>query len=65
MTCDNSGLFPIEHGIPTSVDFIGCDPAHAVASFTSGCIVIYDLETSQSLLQLSAPSDSSEYFISV
>lgn len=48
-----------EHGIPTSVDFIGCDPAHAVASFTSGCIVIYDLETSQSLLQLSAPSDSS------
>ncbi|XP_071971498.1 striatin-3 isoform X2 [Engystomops pustulosus] len=48
-----------EHGIPTSVDFIGCDPAHAVASFTSGCIVIYDLETSQSLLQLSPPSDSS------
>ncbi|KAM4013303.1 striatin-3 isoform 7-T7 [Anomaloglossus baeobatrachus] len=48
-----------EHGIPTSVDFIGCEPAHAVASFTSGCIVIYDLETSQSVLQLSAPSDSS------
>ncbi|XP_069586424.1 striatin-3 isoform X5 [Ranitomeya imitator] len=48
-----------EHGIPTSVDFIGCEPAHAIASFTSGCIVVYDLETSQSLLQLSAPSDSS------
>ncbi|XP_018409671.1 PREDICTED: striatin-3 isoform X5 [Nanorana parkeri] len=48
-----------EHGIPTSVDFIGCDPAHAVASFTSGCIVVYDLETSQSMLQLSAPTDSS------
>ncbi|XP_069807308.1 striatin-3 isoform X4 [Dendropsophus ebraccatus] len=48
-----------EHGIPTSVDFIGCEPAHAVAAFTSGCIVIYDLETSQSLLQLSAPTDSS------
>ncbi|KAM3918633.1 striatin-3 isoform 2-T2 [Leptodactylus fuscus] len=48
-----------EHGIPTSVDFIGCDPANAVASFTSGCIVIYDLETAQSLIQLSAPSDSS------
>ncbi|XP_063803529.1 striatin-3 isoform X2 [Pseudophryne corroboree] len=47
-----------EHGIPTSVDFIGCDPAHAVASFTSGCIVVYDLETSQSLIQLSPPSDS-------
>ncbi|XP_073495167.1 striatin-3 isoform X8 [Phyllobates terribilis] len=48
-----------EHGIPTSVDFIGCEPAHAIASFTSGCIVVYDLETSQSLLQLSPPSDSS------
>ncbi|XP_077117102.1 striatin-3 isoform X9 [Ranitomeya variabilis] len=48
-----------EHGIPTSVDFIGCEPAHAIASFTSGCIVVYDLETSQSLLQLPAPSDSS------
>ncbi|XP_040189508.1 striatin-3 isoform X5 [Rana temporaria] len=47
-----------EHGIPTSVDFVGCDPAHAVASFTSGCIIVYDLETSQSLLQLSSPTDS-------
>ncbi|XP_018087675.1 striatin-3 isoform X2 [Xenopus laevis] len=51
-----------EHGIPTSVDFIGCDPAHAVASFTSGCIVVYDLETSQSVVQLSSPSDSSAPF---
>ncbi|KAM5129252.1 striatin-3 isoform 6-T6 [Mantella aurantiaca] len=47
-----------EHGIPTSVDFIGCDPAHAVASFTSGCIVLYDLETSQCMLQLAPPTDS-------
>ncbi|XP_063295794.1 striatin-3 isoform X2 [Pelobates fuscus] len=53
-----------EHGIPTSVDFIGCEPAHAVASFTSGCIVLYDLETAQSLLQLSAPSDSGPPFSS-
>ncbi|KAM4662716.1 striatin-3 isoform 3-T3 [Discoglossus pictus] len=53
-----------EHGIPTSVDFIGCDPAQAVASFTSGCIVLYDLETAQSLLQLSAPSISGPPFSS-
>uniref|UniRef100_A0A8C5QR64 Striatin 3 n=1 Tax=Leptobrachium leishanense TaxID=445787 RepID=A0A8C5QR64_9ANUR len=53
-----------EHGIPTSVDFIGCDPAHAVASFTSGCIVLYDLETAQCLLQLSAPADSGPPFSS-
>ncbi|XP_031746409.1 striatin-3 isoform X1 [Xenopus tropicalis] len=51
-----------EHGIPTSVDFIGCDPAHAVASFTSGCIVVYDLETSESVIQLSSPSDSGAPF---
>ncbi|GLD68588.1 striatin-3-like protein [Lates japonicus] len=39
-----------EHGIPTSVDFNGCDPAHMVASFNSGDVVVYDLETSQHAL---------------
>uniref|UniRef100_A0A8C8SK73 Striatin 3 n=2 Tax=Pelusios castaneus TaxID=367368 RepID=A0A8C8SK73_9SAUR len=47
-----------EHGIPTSVDFIGCDPAHMVTSFSTGSTVIYDLETSQSLLMLSSQIDS-------
>ncbi|XP_075783094.1 striatin-3 isoform X3 [Pelodiscus sinensis] len=47
-----------EHGIPTSVDFIGCDPAHMVASFSSGSTVIYDLETSQTLVMLSTQIDS-------
>uniref|UniRef100_A0A8C2QZB0 Striatin N-terminal domain-containing protein n=1 Tax=Capra hircus TaxID=9925 RepID=A0A8C2QZB0_CAPHI len=47
-----------EHGIPTSVDFIGCDPAHMVTSFNTGSTVIYDLETSQSLLMLSSQMDS-------
>ncbi|KAG7233455.1 hypothetical protein INR49_007023 [Caranx melampygus] len=41
-----------EHGIPTSVDFNGCDPAHMVASFNSGDVVVYDLETSQNALVL-------------
>ncbi|KAJ7990917.1 hypothetical protein DPEC_G00291860 [Dallia pectoralis] len=36
-----------DHGIPTAVDFNGCDPAHMVASFNTGTAVIYDLETSQ------------------
>uniref|UniRef100_A0A7N8XTW6 Striatin-3 n=1 Tax=Mastacembelus armatus TaxID=205130 RepID=A0A7N8XTW6_9TELE len=39
-----------EHGVPTSVDFNGCDPAHMVASFNSGDVVVYDLETSQHVL---------------
>ncbi|XP_055989397.1 striatin-3 [Sorex fumeus] len=47
-----------EHGIPTSVDFIGCDPAHMVTSYSTGNTVIYDLETSQSLLMLSSQADS-------
>uniref|UniRef100_A0A673U668 Striatin 3 n=1 Tax=Suricata suricatta TaxID=37032 RepID=A0A673U668_SURSU len=47
-----------EHGIPTSVDFIGCDPAHMVTSFNTGSTVIYDLETSQSLVMLSSQLDS-------
>ncbi|XP_023370169.1 striatin-3 isoform X2 [Otolemur garnettii] len=47
-----------KHGIPTSVDFIGCDPAHMVTSFNTGSAVIYDLETSQSLVMLSSQIDS-------
>ncbi|XP_031212539.1 striatin-3 isoform X2 [Mastomys coucha] len=47
-----------EHGIPTSVDFVGCDPAHMVTSFNTGSAVIYDLETSQSLVMLSSQVDS-------
>ncbi|XP_059135421.1 striatin-3 isoform X2 [Peromyscus eremicus] len=46
------------HGIPTSVDFIGCDPAYMVTSFNTGSAVIYDLETSQSLVMLSSQVDS-------
>ncbi|XP_067830940.1 striatin-3-like [Heptranchias perlo] len=40
-----------ENGIPTSVAFVS-DPNHAVASFTSGEVVIYDLQTSQSVMTL-------------
>lgn len=47
-----------EHGVPTSVDFNGTDPAHMVASFSSGDIVLYDLETSQSALVLKGQGDS-------
>ncbi|XP_060031220.1 striatin-3 isoform X2 [Erinaceus europaeus] len=47
-----------EYGVPTSVDFIGCDPAHMVASFNTGSTIIYDLETSQSLVMLSSQTDS-------
>uniref|UniRef100_A0A3Q3XJB6 Striatin-3 n=1 Tax=Mola mola TaxID=94237 RepID=A0A3Q3XJB6_MOLML len=47
-----------EHGVPTSVDFNGCDPAHMVASFSSGDVVVYDLETSQNALVLKGQGEA-------
>lgn len=60
-------LCALEYGIPTSVDFIGCDPAHMVTSFSTGNTVIYDLETSQSLVMLSSQTDSGKFvsFVSI
>ncbi|XP_027766533.1 striatin-4-like [Empidonax traillii] len=43
-----------EHGVPTSVTFSATQPAHAVASFRSGCAVIYDLEAARPALVLEA-----------
>ncbi|XP_049596182.1 striatin-3 isoform X1 [Syngnathus scovelli] len=48
-----------EHGIPTSVNFDGCDPARAVVSFDSGDVVLYDLETAQSALVLKGQGQGS------
>uniref|UniRef100_A0A671MPF1 Striatin-3-like n=1 Tax=Sinocyclocheilus anshuiensis TaxID=1608454 RepID=A0A671MPF1_9TELE len=46
------------HGVPTSIDFNGCDPAHMVASYNTGDVVIYDLETSQPVVVFSAQGES-------
>ncbi|XP_067895456.1 striatin-3 isoform X2 [Heterodontus francisci] len=47
-----------ENGIPTSVDFVGADPAHILGSFNSGNTVIYDMETSQPLVMLASQVDA-------
>ncbi|XP_062863992.1 striatin-3 [Trichomycterus rosablanca] len=47
-----------EHGVPTSVDFNGCDPAYMVTSYNTGSVIIYDLETSQSVLEFPVQKDS-------
>uniref|UniRef100_UPI003AADAE08 striatin-3 n=1 Tax=Centroberyx gerrardi TaxID=166262 RepID=UPI003AADAE08 len=52
-----------EHGIPTAVDFNGCDPAHMVASFNTGDVVVYDLETSQHALVLKGQGDGNCHHI--
>ncbi|XP_057715534.1 striatin-3 isoform X3 [Corythoichthys intestinalis] len=54
-----------EHGVPTSVDFNGCEPAHAVASFDGGDVVVYDLETSQSTLVMKGQSEGSKCLVCV
>uniref|UniRef100_A0A9J7ZR37 Striatin, calmodulin binding protein 3 n=1 Tax=Cyprinus carpio carpio TaxID=630221 RepID=A0A9J7ZR37_CYPCA len=46
------------HGVPTSIDFNGCDPAHMVASYNTGDVVVYDLETSQPVLVFSAQGET-------
>ncbi len=51
-----------DHGVPTSIDFNWCDPAHIVASYNTGDVVIYDLETSQPVLVFSAQGESSTSF---
>ncbi|KAL1257933.1 hypothetical protein QQF64_011177 [Cirrhinus molitorella] len=47
-----------DHGVPTSIDFNGCDPAHMVASYNTGDVVVYDLETSQPAVVFSAQGES-------
>ncbi|XP_061675284.1 striatin-3 isoform X3 [Syngnathoides biaculeatus] len=49
----------VEHGVPTSVDFNGCDPARVTASFDGGDVAVYDLETSQSVLVLKGQGEGS------
>uniref|UniRef100_A0A8C1I276 Striatin, calmodulin binding protein 3 n=1 Tax=Cyprinus carpio carpio TaxID=630221 RepID=A0A8C1I276_CYPCA len=51
-----------DHGVPTSIDFNGCDPAHMVASYNTGDVVIYDLETSQPVVVFSAQGESAISF---
>uniref|UniRef100_A0A8C8K5G4 Striatin-3 n=1 Tax=Oncorhynchus tshawytscha TaxID=74940 RepID=A0A8C8K5G4_ONCTS len=50
-----------EHGIPTAVDFNGCDPAHMVASFNTGNAVIYDLETSQAAVVFAGQGENTNH----
>ena len=44
-------FFP-EEGLPTSVDFVRCEPSHMVASYTSCNTYIYDVETAKQIITL-------------
>lgn len=41
-----------ELGVPTSLDLVRCEPTHMVASFNSGHIGLFNMETQQLLLKL-------------
>ncbi|XP_052767005.1 striatin-3-like isoform X7 [Mya arenaria] len=41
-----------EDGVPTSVDFVRCDPGQMVAAYTSANTYLFDLETSKQVLTL-------------
>ncbi|KAI0238271.1 Striatin-3 [Lamellibrachia satsuma] len=41
-----------EEGVPTSVDFVRCEPSQMVAAYTSCHTYIYDVETSKQVIKL-------------
>ncbi len=47
-----------EEGVPTSVDFVHCEPNQMVASYTTSNTYIYDIETSKEIACLESKSVS-------
>jgi len=41
-----------EEGVPTSVDFVRCDPSQMVASYSSSNTYIFDIENGKQVLGL-------------
>ena len=41
-----------ETGVPTSVDFVRCDPSQLVVSYCSSNTYIFDIETGKEILML-------------
>ncbi|XP_061167514.1 striatin-3-like isoform X4 [Saccostrea echinata] len=47
-------------GVPTSVDFVRCDPSQMVASYSSSNTYIYDIETAKQVLCIDTKSASED-----
>ena len=47
-----------EDGVPTSVDFVRCDPGQMVATYTSANTYLFDLETSKQVLTIETKQNS-------
>lgn len=50
-----------DNDIPTSVDFVRCDPSQMVASYTSSNTYIFDIETAKQVLKLDTKQSSGEF----
>ena len=50
-----------EEGVPTSVDFVRCEPSQMVASYTSCHTYIYDIETSKLVIKLDTKQTNGKY----
>ena len=53
-----------EEGVPTSVDFIRCEPSHMVASYNSCNTYIYDIETAKQVIALESNQTSGTFLFS-
>ncbi|CAH1791651.1 unnamed protein product [Owenia fusiformis] len=47
-----------EPGVPTSVDFVRCEPGQMVTSYTSANTYIFDLETCKEIIKLESKGES-------
>ena len=54
-----------EDGVPTSVDFVRCEPSHMVASYTSCNTFVYDIETAKQVIALESNQTSGTYSVCV
>ena len=50
-----------EEGVPTSVDFVRCEPSQMVAAYTSCHTYIYDVETSKQVIKLDTKQTNGTY----
>jgi striatin 1/3/4 len=52
-----------EDGVPTSVDFVRCDPGQMVAAYTSANTYLFDLETNKQVLTLETKQNNGKFKI--
>jgi len=54
-SCHCSVLYPdniVETGVPTSVDFVQCEPTQMVVAYTSANAYVFDIEKSKPVIML-------------